>query len=151
MTGLVATKQNRAGNFNLGQQMPDVDEGDTLKPGMAVADIMDLSEIEIWAKVGELDRANLREGQNAVIQLDAVPDQRFRATIKSMSGTASSDVFSGDPSKKFDVVFSVDMRQLLGGLGMKQSDIERVLATAETNAKKASSTPNFNRPAAEDN
>jgi len=27
-----------------------------------VADILDLSEVEVWAKVGELDRANLKEG-----------------------------------------------------------------------------------------
>lgn len=145
MTGLVAVKQNRAGNFNFGQSMPDIREGDTLQPGMPVADIMDLSEIEIWAKVGELDRANLKEGQNAVIQLDAVPDQRFRATIKTLSGTASSDVFSGDPSKKFDVVFSVDMRQLLGGLGMKAGDIDRIMATAEANAKKAAAAPSAGR------
>src|SRR6185436_15230688 len=123
ITGLVAVRQNRAGNFSFGQQMPDIREGDTLQPGMPVADIMDLSEIEIWAKVGELDRANLKEGQEATIQLDAVPDQRFRARIKAMSGTATSDVFSGDPSKKFDVIFGVDMKQLLGGLGMKQADI----------------------------
>src|SRR5437667_1355508 len=104
ITGLVAVRQNRAGNFNFGQQMPDIREGDTLQPGMPVADILDLSELEVWAKVGELDRANLKEGQDATIQLDAVPDQRFRATIKTLSGTATSDVFSGDPSKKFDVV-----------------------------------------------
>lgn len=149
MTGLIAVKQNRAGNFNFGQTMPDIRMGDTLQPGMPVADIMDLSEIEIWAKVGELDRANLKEGQNAIIQLDAVPDQRFRATIKALSGTATSDVFSGDPSKKFDVVFSVDMRQLLGGLGMKQSDIDRILATAEANAKKAAASPSAFAPPAD--
>ena len=45
-------------------------------------------------------------------------------------------MFSGDPSKKFDVVFSVDMRQLLTGLGMKPADVERIMATAEANAKK---------------
>jgi HlyD family secretion protein len=149
MTGLVAIKQNRAGNFNFGQTMPDIRMGDTLQPGMPVADIMDLSEIEIWAKVGELDRANLKEGQNAIIQLDAVPDQRFRATIKALSGTASSDVFSGDPSKKFDVVFSVDMKQLLSGLGMKQADIDRILATAEANAKKAAASPSAFAPPAD--
>jgi HlyD family secretion protein len=141
MTGLVAVKQNRAGNFNFGQQMPDIREGDTLQPGMPVADIMDLSEIKIWAKVGELDRANLKEGQEAVIQLDAVPDQRFKAKIETLSGTATSDVFSGDPSKKFDVVFAVDMRQLLTGLGMKESEVAKILATAEANAKKAARNP----------
>src|SRR5664279_5747009 len=136
ITGLVAIKQNRAGNFNFGQSMPDIREGDTLQPGMPVADVLDLSEVEVWAKVGELDRANLKEGQEATLQLDAIPDKRFNGKIKALSGTATSDVFSGDPSKKFDFIFSIDMRQLLAGVGMKPADIERIMATAEANAKK---------------
>jgi hypothetical protein len=92
--------------------------------------------LEVWAKVGELDRANLKEGQEATLQLDAIPDKRFNGKIKAMSGTATSDVFSGDPSKKFDIIFSIDMRQLLTGLGMKQADVDRIMATAEANAKK---------------
>jgi len=71
------------------------------------------------------------------IQLDAVPEKRFRGRIKSMSGTASSNVFSGDPAKKFDVVFSIDMRQLLTDLGVKPQDVQRIMATAERNAKRA--------------
>jgi multidrug efflux pump subunit AcrA (membrane-fusion protein) len=137
MTGLVAVKQNRSGFFMFGSQVPDIREGDTLQPGMPVADVLDLSELEVVAKIGELDRANLFEGQEAIIQLDAVADKKFRGRIKSLSGTASSNVFSGDPSKKFDVVFSIDMRQLLAGLGMKPADIEGVMATAEQNAKRA--------------
>jgi hypothetical protein len=39
---------------------------------------------------------------------------------------------------------------LLGGLGMKPADIEKVLATAEANAKKAASAPNAGRPVADD-
>jgi len=136
MTGLVAIRQNRAGNFNFGQQMPDVREGDTLQPGMPVVDVLDLSEVEVWAKVGELDRANLKEGQDALLQLDAIPDKQFHGKIKALSGTATSDVFSGDPSKKFDVVFSVDMRQLLAGVGMKPAEIDNIMATAVENAKK---------------
>lgn len=136
ITGLVAIKQNRAGNFNFGQQLPDIREGDTLQPGMPVVDVLDLSELEVWAKVGELDRANLREGEEALFQLDAIPEKRFRGKIKAMSGTATSDVFSGDPSKKFDVIFSIDMRQLLAGLGMKPGDVDRIMATAEANGRK---------------
>jgi hypothetical protein len=141
MTGLVAIRQNRAGNFNFGQQMPDVREGDTLQPGMPVADVLDLSEVEVWAKVGELDRANLTEGQDALLQLDAIPDKQFHGKIKNLSGTATSDVFSGDPSKKFDVVFSVDMRQLLSGLGMKPAQVDGIMATAVENAKKNLASP----------
>jgi len=136
ITGMVSVRQNRAGNFNFGQVMPDIREGDTLSPGMPVADLLDLSEVEVWAKVGELDRANLKEGQDAVLQLDSIPDKQFHGKIKALSGTAAADVFSGDPAKKFDVVFSVDMRQLLAGLGMKSGDVDRVMATAEANAKK---------------
>jgi len=134
IAGLVSIRQNRAGNFNFGQVMPDIREGDTLQPGMQVADVLDLSEVEVWAKVGELDRANLVEGQDAVLQLDSVPDKQFHGKVKALSGTATADVFSGDPSKKFDVIFSVDMRGLLSGLGMKPADVDRVMATAESNA-----------------
>jgi len=137
MSGLVAIKQNRSGYFMFGQQIPDIREGDTLQPGMPVADILDLSELEVVAKVGELDRANLREKQEVSIALDAVPNQHFRGNIKSLSGTASSNVFSGDPSKKFDVVFSIDMRQLLAGLGVKPAEIARIADMAERNARKA--------------
>src|SRR5262249_51585579 len=47
MTGLVAIKQNRSGFFMFGQQVPDIREGDTLQPGMPVADVLDLSELEV--------------------------------------------------------------------------------------------------------
>ena len=53
------------------QQIPDIREGDPLQPGMPVADVLDLSEVEVLAKVGELDRANLKEGQEVMMQLDA--------------------------------------------------------------------------------
>ncbi len=137
ITGLVSIRQNRSGFFSFGQQMPDIREGDTLQPGMPVADILDLSELEVVTKVCELDRANLKEGQDALLQLDAIPDKQFHGKIKAMSGTATSNVFSGDPSKKFDVIFSIDMRQLLTGLGMKAADVNRIMATAESNSKQS--------------
>ncbi|MCL5742477.1 MAG: efflux RND transporter periplasmic adaptor subunit, partial [Acidobacteria bacterium] len=120
-----------------GQQLPDIREGDTLRPGMPVADVLDLSELEVVAKIGELDRANLHEGQDVVMELDAIAGKQFHGKIKGMSGTASSNVWSGDPAKKFDVIFSVDMRQLLQALGAKPEQIQRVLETAARNATKA--------------
>jgi multidrug efflux pump subunit AcrA (membrane-fusion protein) len=137
MSGLVALRQNIGGGFRMmGMQLPDLREGDQVSPGMPVADVLDLSELEVNAKVGELDRANLKEDQDVVIALDAVPEKKFHGKIKSMSGTASSNFFSGDPAKKFDVTFSIDMRQLLKELGASEDQIRRVLATAEENRKK---------------
>src|SRR4029434_10537933 len=86
MSGLVAIRQNRqSGFFFPGMQIPDVREGDQVQPGMAVADVLDLSDLEVVAKIGELDRANLREGQEVLMTLDAVPEKRFTGRIKSMS------------------------------------------------------------------
>jgi hypothetical protein len=135
MAGLVAVRQNRATDFYFpGMQLPDIHEGDTLRPGIPVLDILDLSELEVLARVGELDRANLHEGQEVSITLDAMPEQKFRGTIKTMSGMASSAIFSGDPSKKFDVVFSIDMKQLMTALGAKPEQIRQVMETAARNA-----------------
>ncbi len=136
MSGLVAIKQNRSGFFMFGSQVPDIREGDQIQPGMPVADILDVSEMELVAKVGELDRANLHEGQEAVIRLDAIAEKQFHGRIKSMSATASASVFSADPAKKFDVIFSVDMGPLLTALGAKPEQIAKLLATAEQNRKK---------------
>jgi hypothetical protein len=136
MSGLVAIKQNRTGFMFPGMQIPDIREGDQVQPGMPVADVLDLSEMEVVAKVGELDRANLKEGQEATLALDALPDKRLHGRIKSMSGTASSNIFSFDPAKKFDVVFSIDMKELLSALGAKPEQVQKILATAEQNRKK---------------
>lgn len=137
MSGLVAVRQQRSGFFFAGSQMPDIREGDELRPGMPVVDILDLSELETVARVGELDRANLHEGQQVLIRLDALPEKAIGGKIKTLSGTASADVYSNDPAKKFDVTFEIDMRELLTTLGAKPDQIQRILATAEQNRKRA--------------
>jgi multidrug resistance efflux pump len=136
MSGLVAIRQNRQGMFVPGMMIPDIRDGDQVQPGIPVADVLDLSELEVVAKIGELDRANLREGQDVLIRLDALGDKTFHGKIKNMSGTASANVFSGDPAKKFDVVFSLDMKEVMSTLGARPDQIQRVLATAESNRKK---------------
>ncbi len=137
LSGLVAIKQNRSGFSGMfGTTIPDIREGDQVSPGNPVADVMDLSEMEIIARIGEMDRANLTEGQDVMLRLDALPDKVFNGKIKSMSGTASANIFSSDPGKKFDVLFSIDMRQLLNSLGADEAEIARILHTADENRKK---------------
>ena len=136
MSGMVAIKQNKAGNFNFGMQMPDIRQGDELQAGMNVADLLDLSEMDLTAKIGEMDRANLREGQEMTFTLDSIPGKQFPGKIKTLSGTAATDVFSGDPSKKFDITFSIDMRALLTGLGMKPAQVDEIMKQSEENASK---------------
>ena len=134
MTGLVAIRQNSfGGSRQMGAQVPDIREGDQVQPGMPVADVLDLSEMELVAKVGELDRANLLEGQEALLQLDALAGKIVHGKIKSLSSTATANVMAGDPSKKFDVLFSIDMQELLKVVGATPEQIREVMVTAEKN------------------
>jgi membrane fusion protein (multidrug efflux system) len=144
ISGLVAIKQNQPNFFFSGMQIPDIREGDQLNAGQPVADILDLSNMEIVARVGELDRANLKDGQEAVVRLDAIPGESLRATIKNMSGSATSNVFSSDPAKKFDVTFSLDMKQLFSVLGVKPDDIRKIRRSGRRTAQNRS--PRLRQP-----
>jgi HlyD family secretion protein len=149
MNGLVAIKQNRSGNSFFGQQLPDWREGDQVQPGMPVAEILDLSDMEVVAKVNELDRSNLREGQEVKLRLDALPGREFSGKIKNMSATASSDVWAADPVKRFDVTFAMDMRAVMIGLGANEERVDRLLAKTANSTKEFKPTegsPNAQLP-----
>jgi hypothetical protein len=90
--------------------------------------------MELITKVEETERANLSEGQEAIVRLDALPKRVVTAKIKRLGNTASSNVFRGEATKKFECVLSIDMRQLLENVGAKPEQVERILATAKQNA-----------------
>lgn len=137
ITGLVALKQNLSAGGRFGAEVPELREGDEVSAGTPVVEVLDLSELEIIAKVSEVDRANLREGQDVIVRLDALPGESFKGKIKSMSSTATANVMSGDPSKKFDVFFSVDMDALLKASGATPEQIREIHENARRNRERA--------------
>ena len=136
LTGLVAILQNRSGGRGgFGQSLPEIREGDQIYAGMAVAQLLDLSEMELLTRVEESERANLDVGQEVVIRLDAIPDKTVPGTIKRLGNTASANIFAGEATKKFECVIAIDMRKLLENVGAEPSRIERIMATARQNAE----------------
>jgi hypothetical protein len=137
IAGLVAILENRAGGRGgFGQTTPIIREGDQIPAGMAVAQILDLSEMELVAKVEEVERASLQEGQEALIILDALPGKPVMGKIKTLGSTATTNVFRGEATKKFDTLLSLDMRQLLENVGASEQQVKRILATARDNAQR---------------
>jgi HlyD family secretion protein len=141
ISGLVAVKNNLGAGGRFGGEVPELRDGDEVSPGTPVVDVLDLSELEIIAKVGEVDRANLREGQAVRIRLDAIPGETFRGEIKGLSSTATSNVMSGDPAKKFDVFFTIDMPALLKAAGATPEQIREIEETSRQNRAKGPSRP----------
>ncbi len=138
--GLVSILENRSGRRSFGQSSPPVQEGDDVSPGMALAQILDLSEMEFVAQAEEVERTRLREGQEAIVYLDALPGKPVKATIKRLGSTATADFFSGQATKKFDCVLSVDMTQLLTSVGATPEQIRTILASGQATAEAAKAT-----------
>jgi hypothetical protein len=68
-------------------QLPIFKAGDQVRPGMAVAQIPDLNNWEVVARIGELDRGHLAEGQKAEITAIAAPGKVYSGRIKNIGGT----------------------------------------------------------------
>ncbi len=111
LNGFVEVMENRdaaGGFFFTGMTLPDYREGDQVRPGSFVAQVMDADQMELQGKVDEADRANLKAGQSVDAQVDALPGETFRGKVKSVAGTASSNMWGGDSSRKFDAIFQLD-------------------------------------------
>jgi multidrug efflux pump subunit AcrA (membrane-fusion protein) len=88
-TGYVALKTNTNinGFFFSGMVLPFFQVGDSVRPGMAIAEIPDLQNWEIGAKIGELDRGHLALGEKVAINIIALPDHAFEGHVKELGST----------------------------------------------------------------
>ena len=87
--GYVSIRQNTNQNMTFfGMQLPTYQIGDTVRPGMAVAEIPDLRNWEIAARISELDRGHISVGQRTGIRIVAVPGHQYLGRVKEMGGTS---------------------------------------------------------------
>ena len=102
--GYVSVRQNSGGNINFfGMVLPLFQVGDLVRPGMAVAEIPDLTSWEIRANIGELDSGHIAVGQKAVTSIVALPGHPFTGHVKEVGGT------TGNPwNRHFECKISID-------------------------------------------
>jgi multidrug efflux pump subunit AcrA (membrane-fusion protein) len=86
--GYVSLRQNTSGNFFMsGMRLPYYQVGDTVRAGMAVAEIPDLRNWEISATIGELDRGHIAVGQKVDVKVMALPGRPFHGHVQDLGGT----------------------------------------------------------------
>jgi HlyD family secretion protein len=87
-SGYISVKQNQGGGILFfGMTLPLFQVGDTVRPGMAVAEIPDLNNWELGAKIAELDRGHLSAGQKVAVTVIAVPYRKFTGHVKEIGAT----------------------------------------------------------------
>lgn len=62
-----------------------IQEGQLIQPGQAMVNIVDANDKWIVANYKETQTANIREGEEVDIEVDAVPDIIFKGIVKSIS------------------------------------------------------------------
>ena len=70
-----------------------LDEGEFVKRGQPMADLVNVDKIKIHVNVPELDVRYLKKGQEVMVGIDAFPDRRIQGKVDFVS-------FKADPSTK---------------------------------------------------
>jgi HlyD family secretion protein len=111
INGLVSIQENRdalGGFFTPGLLIPEYREGDVVRPGRNIAEVLD-GQMEVQAKVKENDRANIAPGQGVDIRVDALPGAKFSGKVKTVASLASRGMWwMGDSTRSFDSTFQLD-------------------------------------------
>lgn len=118
----------RSGSAFGGQQ--EFREGDRAWPGAAILELPDLSSVHLRAQLDESDRGRLKIGQEATVQIEALPGRDFRARIHDISVLTRVDFGSGwPPPRNFDlnlVLIDVDPKIRPGMTAVARIATDRV-------------------------
>jgi HlyD family secretion protein len=110
MDGLVSIQKNMdasGGFFFTGMSVPDYHAGDQAQAGSAIAQVVDPTELELKAQIGERNRGNVKQGQSMQVVFDAFPGRTFHGKVKQVSGMSAHDFFGDSSGGTFDVTMQL--------------------------------------------
>ena len=104
--GFVMILRNwRSGNWMNPQ---DFKEGDRVWAGASIAELPDASSMFGSARVDEVERGRLANGQPVTVRVEALPDRELKGRIDSISALAKADFTTWPPPRNFDVKVALD-------------------------------------------
>jgi multidrug efflux pump subunit AcrA (membrane-fusion protein) len=106
--GMVTVNLNRGMMGFPGMVIPEFREGDTVQPGTVVASVVDLSSVEVTAKVDENARTVLTEGAVATVQVDAVPGGTLEARTRRLGSMAAQGFVWIASTPEFEASFRIE-------------------------------------------
>src|SRR4029077_9071258 len=114
-----------------GRSTPEFRRGDRAWVGAQVAELPDLTSVQMTARVDEADRGRVQIGSGVRVRVDAVPDRELTGTMKDISVVAKPDFTTGPPVRNFDVVVSLsdaDARLRSGMSASARVELDRLQA-----------------------
>jgi HlyD family secretion protein len=111
MDGVVSVKDNL--NISFGYQGMTLNEyrvGEQVQAGAAIAEVLDLGQLEIGADIDENDRARLAVGQSATLTLDALGGRVVPAKVSAVGSIMPQRFFgpgAAGPSRMFSATLAL--------------------------------------------
>ena len=90
-----------------GRAAPEFRRGDRSWFGAQVAELPDLTSVQMTARVDEADRGRIQISSGVRVRVDAVPDKELTGTLKDISVVAKPDFTTWPPVRNFDVVVAL--------------------------------------------
>src|SRR5206468_3863252 len=90
-----------------GRAAPEFRRGDRAWFGAPIAELPDLTTVQMTARVDEADRGRVQAGSGVRVRVDAVPDRELTGTLKDISVVAKPDFTTWPPVRNFDVVVAL--------------------------------------------
>ena len=99
--GIVVVKSTFKGSGTV-----DIQEGDQVRPGLPILDIVDPSEMRVRGRVNQSDISRVAPGLPATIRLDAYPELIFNGRVELVAPLAVASSLTGRV-RSFGVVVSI--------------------------------------------
>ncbi len=115
-----------------GSRMVDPQEGDEVRSGGGIMVVVNPSEMQVTARVNQVDISQIYEGQPAEVRLDAYPELVFPGKVESISGVGTSSTYL-KRIRYFNVVVSIQgsnpklLPDLTAAVDLRLADAKDVL------------------------
>jgi multidrug efflux pump subunit AcrA (membrane-fusion protein) len=126
---------------------PEFKRGDRAWFGAPIAEMPDLSSVQLMCRIDEADRARVLPGLATRVSVDALPDRELAGTVVQIAIVAKPDFTTWPPVRNFDLVVGLsdaDKRLRSGMSATARVELERlndvVLVPAGTVFQHAGST-----------
>jgi len=90
-----------------GRPAPEFRRGDRAWFGAQIAELPDLSAVQLTARIDEADRGRVQAGSGVRVRVDAVPDHELAGTLSDIAVVAKPDFTTWPPVRNFDVIVRI--------------------------------------------
>jgi HlyD family secretion protein len=84
----------------------EIIEGDEVRPGLPVLDIVDTSSMQVRVRINQADGESVRVGQAATVRLDGFPDLSFKGRVEHVTPLATTGM--SQTVRTFEAVVSIE-------------------------------------------